>query len=144
MMAPSDPSDSGPPASLAGLKILVVEDDKALRLLTAAYLRRAGATVHLAADGHAALELLRGLSTSGEAPNCILCDFRMDGGSGIELFDAISVEMPGLERHIVFASGDLEAVEIRAFLAKHQVPVLAKPYPMTELRRLLRDARFAD
>ena len=139
MSLPTSPSSAGTPPSLplAQRVIIVVDDDAALRSLTSAYLRRAGATVHHAENGCAALSLLQHLGASGTAVHAVLCDLRMRGGSGMELYQHVCERLPALATRMVFFSGDVDSDDVRAFVGHSGVQVLAKPYPLAELRRHL-------
>jgi CheY-like chemotaxis protein len=64
--------------TLAGLTLLVVEDNEVVREGLAVVLRREGATVALAADGKEALACLR----SKPPPDLVLMDMMMPGVDG--------------------------------------------------------------
>jgi len=61
-------------------KVLVVDDEPAIREMIAFALQRQGMTVQLAADAHEAL-----LAISSNRPDIILLDWMMPGVSGLEL-----------------------------------------------------------
>jgi CheY-like chemotaxis protein len=130
-------SSSGPPPALSERVIIVVDDDATLRSLTSSYLRRAGATVHLAENGREALTLITDLHSSGTAVHAVLCDLRMEGGTGMELFQRVGETLPALAPRMIFSSGDIDSDDVRSFVERGDVRVLAKPYPLAELRRLL-------
>src|SRR2546425_5952551 len=89
-LAPSTPPSESPlrsaggaqaPAgSLAGLRVLIVEDEEAVRRPMARYLTRRGAEVDEAADGGEGLARLR-----TQPANVILADLRMPRLGGVEL-----------------------------------------------------------
>jgi len=89
-LAPSTPPSEAPlgsaggaqaPAgSLAGLRVLIVEDEEAVRRPMARYLTRRGAEVDEAADGVEGLARLR-----AQPANVILADLRMPRMGGVEL-----------------------------------------------------------
>src|SRR2546425_111038 len=91
-LAPSTPPSESPlgsaggaqaPAgSLAGLRVLIVEDEEAVRRPMARYLRRRGAEVDEAADGVEGLARLR-----TQPANVILADLRMPRMGGVELYE---------------------------------------------------------
>jgi CheY-like chemotaxis protein len=102
-------------------RILVVEDDTALRRVYQAWLGRLGHTVTLAASG---LEGLRLAVTEG-APDLIVSDLLMPGSDGDELVAAAAGLAPELPIVVVTGCGDrhrLRAIEnqpnVRAVLAK--------------------------
>jgi CheY-like chemotaxis protein len=61
------------------VKILLVDDDEAFRAVAAVALESAGYAVREAADGHAALEAMR-----GERPDLVISDLSMPGLDGRE------------------------------------------------------------
>ena len=137
MSTPTDPSGFGSSPTLTDRVIIVVDDDATVRSLTAAYLRRYGATVHPAESARDALSLIQTLHASATTVHAILCDLRMRGGSGMELHQQVTEFLPSLAARMIFCSGDTESADVRAFVRQHQVKVLAKPYPLTELHRHL-------
>lgn len=74
--APTPPAVSGP--SLQGQLVLVVDDDEVNRMLIGEVLRGAGARVHTADNGQAALDHLR-----SHRPAVVLMDWRMPGMDGL-------------------------------------------------------------
>jgi len=105
--------------------------------MTNTFLRRSGATVHHAENGRDALSLPQNLAASGTAVHAVLRDLRMSGGSGMELHGHVCEQLPSLASRIVFFSGDVDGDDVRAFIEQSAVKVLAKPYPLAELRRRL-------
>ena len=67
------------PAALAGLSILLVDDMEDARDTMQALLQHLGATVSVAADGSAGLDMVREVS-----PDLVLCDLRMPHMDGYE------------------------------------------------------------
>ncbi|HSM36065.1 MAG TPA: sigma-54 dependent transcriptional regulator [Longimicrobiales bacterium] len=65
-------------------RILVVDDDRAFRLSTAELLRQDGHDVELAADGQAAVDVLRATHV-----DLILLDLRMPGTDGLGVVEAL-------------------------------------------------------
>ena len=137
MSSPTDPPRLGSPSALAERVIVVVDDDDTVRAMTSRYLRRAGATVHHAGNGADALMLLMDLAASGTTVHAVLFDLRMSGGSGMELHRNICQQLTSLATRMVFFSGDVESDDVRAFIEQSAVEVLAKPFPLAELRRRL-------
>lgn len=133
----TDPLNPTSPSLLAGRMIVVIDDDCALLSMMQTYLRRAGATVHTASNGRDALALLESLSKAATPVHAILCDLRMDGGSGMELYHQLGDQHPALQSRMIFSSGDVDGDDVRSFIDACCVQVLAKPYPLAELRRML-------
>ena len=116
---------------LRGLKILVVEDERGVRLLLKRVLEDAGATVTVVVSPAEALaELERG------APDVLLSDIRMPGGGGYDLIRrvrALPAESGGRTPAIAVSAsvGDEEIPKI--FAAGFQ-KFVRKPFEVSELR----------
>jgi CheY-like chemotaxis protein len=130
-------TDPGAAKPLADRVIIVIDDDLALLSLMSTFLRRAGATVHVAGNGRAALALLETLHAASTAVHAVLCDLRMTGGSGMDLYRQLNITMPWIVPRMIFSSGDLDSDDVRAFMDDCSTQVLAKPYPLAELKRIL-------
>lgn len=72
------------PRPLASRRILVVDDQPSIRRLLETGLRDAGAEVHMAADGRAALDLMQ-----TDEPELVLLDLTMPGLSGWEVLETL-------------------------------------------------------
>ena len=84
----------------SGRKILVIDDDLAIRVLLQAVLRRMKFDVELAEDGAAGLDKL-GNSNDGHY-DLVLLDLMMPKLNGYEFIDRISVQYPdGNRPHII-------------------------------------------
>lgn len=70
--------------SLAGKRILVVDDEATVREVVAAYLDREGFEVAQAADGTAALELIE-----REHPDLVVLDVMLPGTDGLSILSAV-------------------------------------------------------
>ena len=80
-----------------GRRILVIDDDLAIRVLLQAVLRRMKFDVELAEDGAAGLEKLQ----NGSAPDLILLDLMMPRLNGYEFIEQISQRYSDRRPHIV-------------------------------------------
>lgn len=116
-------------------RILVVDDEPAVRRTLERALTRVGHTVHAAASGEEACELLN----AGIEVDLALMDLRMPGMSGRTLFQMILAQWPDLAGRLAVMSGDPDADDHAAWLALHDLPLLPKPcsladvYAMVEL-----------
>ncbi len=114
---------------MAGVKILVAEDDERVREVTAETLRNAGMRVITAADGQAALAIIE----RGEAVDVLFSDIVMPGGlNGIDLARAAQRLRPGLP--VLLATGYAGTV---AGGEDHGFEVMAKPYDQDAVLRRL-------
>lgn len=126
-------ADDDEPA-VAPLRVLLVDDEDAVRRVVARFLRRRGHHVDEAADGRAALDLI----AAARARACydvIVSDLRMPGLGGDELLARLREDGEGMDRRLIFFSGDTASAEAVRALAASRVPVLAKPVSMNELAR---------
>ncbi|HEX7719699.1 MAG TPA: ATP-binding protein, partial [Woeseiaceae bacterium] len=114
--------------------ILVVEDDTAVRKLVVANLGQMGYQVLEAADGAAALELLR----SGADIDLLFTDVILPGGmNGRELADESRSLRPALR--VLFTSGYTRNSIVHQGKLDEGVHLLSKPYRREELSRKLRE-----
>ena len=91
-----------------GRKILVIDDDLAIRVLLQAVLKRMKFDVELAEDGAAGLEKLR---RDGQF-DLILLDLMMPKLNGYELIDRLGQDFPEVRPHIiVFTAAGKRGVE---------------------------------
>jgi two-component system chemotaxis response regulator CheY len=91
------------PQSLAEKQVLIVDDSPDMRLLVRRMLTRMKITlISEAEDGEQALTQLRAAPV-----DLVICDWNMDGMSGMELFDQVRSLRPGLP--FVMLTGQLDA-----------------------------------
>jgi two-component system response regulator PrrA len=114
-------------------RILVVDDDAAVRRTLQRALDRAGHTVILAASGEQACEILQ----SGTAVDVALMDLRMPTMSGRTLFQMILAQWPLLAARLAVMSGDPEAEDHAAWMSMHDLPVLPKPFSLEEVYAMI-------
>lgn len=129
----SAPSASAPHAvpTYPGATVLVVEDEPAVRLLTAAVLEQAGYRVMAAGTGREALDLIARELTPVDV---LVTDVVMpDGVTGPELARRVLATDPGLP--IVFVSGYSPEATAAGVSLQDGVSFLQKPYQLEELIR---------
>lgn len=114
-------------------KILIVDDEKSMRVTLAAILRDEGYQVVTAAAGEDALELCR-----KEAFRVVLIDVRMPGINGVEAFRRIRRHQPGV-RVILMSAYSRDALK-EAALDEGAVAFLAKPLDLEKTIGLIREA----
>lgn len=118
-----------PRSPLHGIRLLVVDDEPALRSGMEAFGQLRGFTVLAAANGEEAFERIR-----RTAVDAIVCDLRMPELDGFGLYDRLRHERPGLAARMVFITGDLLSADAR--LTTRQ-PILAKPFAFERLEEAL-------
>jgi len=138
-IAPVAASARPPAGSLAGLRVLIVEDEEAVRRPMVRYLTRRGAEVDEAADGVEGLARLR-----AQPANVILADLRMPRMGGVELYAQLEEERPELAQRVLFLSGDVSQLAEPGNTPVPRERVLVKPVELAELeRRILAFVRGA-
>jgi len=117
-------------------RILVVDDEISVARTLKALLENE----HDLTLAHSGAEALAALCAApGVRFDAIMCDLMMPGISGMELFERIRREYPGLERRIVFMTGGVSMVRAREFLATSPNLTFEKPFDFDRLRRTLRE-----
>ena len=125
------PANTPPPGgSLAGIRVLIVEDEEAVRRPMVRYLTRRGAEVDEAADGVEGLARLR-----AQPANVILADLRMPRMGGVELYAQLEEERPELAERVLFLSGDVSQLAEPGNTPVPRERVLVKPVELAELER---------
>ncbi len=127
-------TDQPPPAlrsTLAGLRILVVDDEPMLRSVLERFAALRGFTIVAAATGDAALQTLEHTSV-----DAIVCDLRMPVMDGAALYAILRRDRPGLAARTVFMTGDVSGGATRTSAIGRQ-PVLTKPFSLDRLEEVL-------
>jgi signal transduction histidine kinase/ActR/RegA family two-component response regulator len=131
--ASAAPAEGASAGMLAGLHVLVVDDEPAVRAGTRFVLEDRGARVSVAADPAEAMA-----SALVDRPDATLVDLRLGrGDSGLRLALRLRERWPGLV--LVLISGDRSPEALRAADAAG-LPVLGKPIDAERLVRALRQA----
>jgi PAS domain S-box-containing protein len=125
--APAPAADAPPPRSL---RVLVVDDEDSIRRTLARYLGRRGHRVSVAAEGGEALRLLE---EAEDGFDVILSDVRMPGLSGDRLHARLRERGDGMDRRLVFMSGDALGDQTADALSGTEAPVILKPFDMGAL-----------
>jgi signal transduction histidine kinase len=130
LQAPAERS-AQPGRRATGGTVLLVDDDAAVREITAATLQEMGYIALEAGSGGAALELIEKLQNI----DLVLVDFAMPGMNGAELARQVHIKRPALP--ILFITGYAD----RAALAGvSEERIVGKPYTDDELETKVRDA----
>ena len=110
---------------LTPLRVLLVDDDDALRSILAEGLQELGHTVSQASDGMEALSVLE-----FETPQVAVLDFAMPGMNGALLAQQITARLPNLP--IIFVSGYADTAAIKN-TASEDATILNKPFELDHL-----------
>jgi len=107
-------------------KILLAEDDAAMRQYLVRALERSGYVVTGVEDGTEASQLL----SAGGHFDLLLTDIVMPGMDGIELAQKASLQFPDIK--VMFITG-FSAVSLRAGKEMPQAKILSKPFHLRDL-----------
>ena len=130
---PATPSPDAP-------GLLIIDDEEPIRRALRRFFERRGWRVEEAADGLEGLAML--LAPGAERRyTAILCDLRMPGLSGPQLYARVREVAPALIPRIVISTGDTTADTAAEFLEGIDSPVLQKPYELSEVATLLDQLR---
>ncbi len=115
------------------MKILVVDDSSAMRMMVVRTLRQAGfggKDVEQAEDGAVALDKIR-----GNVPDLVLADWNMPNMTGIELLEALRAEDIGVTFGFITTESSMEMRQ-RATEAGAQF-LIAKPFTVESFEKVL-------
>lgn len=116
-------------------RILVVDDEISVARTLRALLQGEH-DVTLAQSG---AEALRALTNEAQPEfDVILCDLMMPGMSGMDLYERLRQQQPGLETRLVFMTGGVSLDRAREFLATSKNLTFEKPFDFDSLRQTLR------
>lgn len=120
-------------SSLLG-KILLVDDEEAIRSVLLETLSRAGHEVETARNGEVALRMLQ-----QKHYDCVVSDVKMPGMDGPTLHQAIKAIDPAVAGTFIFISGDTVSSDTRSYLETVDNPKLAKPFEIVMLEKALQE-----
>jgi signal transduction histidine kinase/CheY-like chemotaxis protein len=107
--------------------VLVVEDEETLRQLQERLLRRLPVQVHMASNAEEARRLL-----DTQEVDVILCDVKMPGESGLDLYRWLQRTAPERLRGFLFVTGDVNAPELSELAGREPDLFLHKPFNVSE------------
>ncbi len=130
------PASSKRPAPAMGRRgrILVVDDEPPI----ANTLRELLGVEHEVTTATSARECI-GLIRSGADFEVIFCDLMMPGTSGVELYEQLRAERPGIERKMVFMTGGTFTLRAAEFLASVDNRRVEKPFSLGLVERIARE-----
>ncbi len=112
-------------------KVLVVDDEEALRFLLASELEAEAFEVQSAGDGDEAIDLVRGLTERGERFDIVLLDIKMPRVDGFEVLKYVKGNAPETKVIMLTAYADVKnAIESLRLGASDFV---SKPYDLDDI-----------
>ena len=120
------PAASDTPAEVAPRgrgRVLVVDDESGVRMVTTNLLRRLGYDVVEASGG---VEALRVAEAGHGTIDLLISDVRMPGINGFELAIALRATDPSLD--VLLMSGYVDDADLRDRIASSGIPLIEKPY----------------
>jgi DNA-binding response OmpR family regulator len=110
------------------LQLLLVDDEPLISRVCKRVLTSEGFEVDVASDGIMAKE-----QASAKHYNICVCDIRMPGLTGMQLFQYWKTNNHELAHHTVFMTGDTLGQEVQEFLTETGMPYIMKPFPPDDL-----------
>jgi len=114
-------------------KILIVDDETNIRLVLSAMLKKEGYSVLAATDGREALQILK-----ANKIDVVITDLKMPNLDGMELFDRIIEQYPGIPVIIITAHGTVKTT--REALKKGALDYIEKPFELEDLKNVIAKA----
>ena len=116
-------------------RILAIDDEPVIIRVSVKVLIAEGFDVDVACNGLVAQDM------AGKAEyDFYLSDIRTPAMNGMQFYEYLRQEQPGLENRVIFTTGDVMSPEVKTFLSKKNNLFLAKPFTPTELRTIIRKA----
>ena len=110
------------------MKILLMEDEPAIRDILSRILRDSGYEVVIADDG---VDAIRKFTAAEHDVDLVLTDIMMPNASGKAVCEAVHVEAPDMP--VIFLTGHGDGIIDKQFLADHRAKLLNKPLQSGEL-----------
>ena len=116
------------------MKLLIADDDRVLTHLLSARLRAKGWTVTIALDAMQAM-----MFAMRTAPDAILLDINMPGGTGLEALRKLKVSTKTSEIPVLVLSGSIDPADEASVRALGAAGFMKKPADIDEIDATLRE-----
>jgi len=113
-------------------RILVIDDERAVRELISDALAIEGHDVHTAENGKEALDLI-----GQHRYDLVFCDLRMPEMDGQQLYEEVQRDYPQVLKRIVFVTAQAHSSDYGPFLRTTGIPVIEKPFTLRQLRQMV-------
>jgi len=141
--APEFPAPVAAPMLTGTERLLVMDDDEALRILSKAVLTNLGYDVEVAADGAEAVALYETAKATERGFDAVLLDVTVTGGmGGVEAAAKLKELDPSLK--LIVSSGYSDAPVMSHFAQYGFDAVIVKPWTVKEMSEVLRRVLVAD
>lgn len=117
----------------AGL-VLVIDDDPMITELLSDYLREDGINVLVVATAEQAKAAL-----ISQPIRAVIADYHLEHGSGLDVLRSLIARQPGLAGHVAVFTGANDATTLERIHRDTGYPVLAKPFRLEQVQRLVRE-----
>src|SRR5262249_24133685 len=115
-----------------GKKVLVIDDEEPILQIVREALSDHGYEVDVARDGESALKRLH-----QTAYDLALCDWKMPGLSGQQVYERLRASNPKLSDRMIFITGDVINDKTQKFLQERKKMCLSKPFSLSEFREAI-------
>ena len=134
---PAKPSVAESVVLKPATKILILDDEEYIRMVTPHWLKRLGCLVETAADGQQAIEMYKQAMNSGAPFDIMILDLTIPGGiGGQEVLKAIQAIDPNAKA--IVSSGYAEDTVMSNYVSWGFKGILAKPYSESQLGTLVK------
>jgi CheY-like chemotaxis protein len=110
----------------------VIDDEEDILDLFFDLLNSEGYRVNTAKTGEEALRKIK-----KDDYDIVFCDLKMPGIDGQQIYKYIQEEKPRLASKVVFSTGAIASLETKEFFQKTKNRVLAKPFNLSELKKMV-------
>jgi len=124
----AEPSDEL--KGVSGARILVMDDEPTILIFLKKILGGEGYDVETVGSGKEALGMIK-----NKRYGLILCDIKLPGLSGAEIYEQIGKVAPSLQKRVIFITGDVISADTQAFLKKTKAPYVTKPFDIAKLKK---------
>ncbi len=111
-------------------RILVIDDERAVRDLISDALNIEGHDVMTAENGKEGLDLIGQYRF-----DLVFCDLRMPEMDGQALYEEVQRNHPQVLKRIVFVTAQANSSDYGPFLRETGIPVIEKPFTLSQLRQ---------